>query len=392
MHFEIEDFRPKITNPHLQTAITSLFRRPHGITFRRTRIDLPDGDFIDIDYADVAGMTWADLGDDAPIILVLHGLEGDAQRNYCKEIYRQLALQGIRAVGINYRGCSGEPNRSTRTYHGGATDDVRIVQDKLFELYPNVAHGLVGFSLGAGLTLKLLGENDGERSQHPLLKAAAVISPCFDMTLASEVLDHGTGRYYLPRFFYRLRKKLKWKEDQLRDLIDFDKAYHAKTFREFDDACTAPLNGFASADDYYQQNSSGQFLHAIDIPTLLLRAKDDPFFDPADIPYDTIAANPALHSAITELGGHVGFIEGWTSGFWAERQAARFSAQMLGVALAPDEPDLLTALTQWLQQPTSLPPIPRKAGWLLGSFVGLIGLQSAQRRFRQKRQSSALAQ
>ncbi len=104
-----------------------------------------------------------------------------------------------------------------------------------------------------------------------------------------------------------------------------------RTMREFDEACTAPLFGFADADDYYARCSSRRFLAGVRTPTLVLRAEDDPLIPAADIPYDLIALNPALTSGITQRGGHVGWVEGrpFAHRRWAERQAARFLAACL---------------------------------------------------------------
>ncbi|MCP5095835.1 MAG: hypothetical protein GY943_09800, partial [Chloroflexi bacterium] len=158
----IEPFRPAwgTTNPHAQTIVPNFVRPKNGIHFHRERLNTPDGDFVDLDYAYVKRYEWLwrDLGNPSAIVLVLHGLEGNARRSYTCELYRQLAKQGIRAIGLNFRSCSGEMNRTTRMYHSGATWDVIFVLDWLAQKYPNVPLGLAGFSLGANVTLKYMGE------------------------------------------------------------------------------------------------------------------------------------------------------------------------------------------------------------------------------------------
>ena len=326
----LEPFQPNrlLQNPHAQTIAGALFRHTKDVTFRRTRLDTPDGDFIDLDFADVAELEWNVLGDDAPIVLVLHGLEGSAEAGYMFETYRQLARRGMRAVGLNFRSCSGAMNRTNRFYHAGASDDVILVHNWLLDLYPDVAHGIMGFSLGANLTLKYLGENSAIRSAIPQIKAAVAISPFFDMNQSSDVFEHGSGQFYAKRFLGELQEKLRIKADQLKGVIDVDRAMRATTVREFDRLVTAPLGGFQDAQDYYARVSSINFVGDVAVPTLLLRALDDPFFA-NDLPLALLQKNAFLQLGFTEMGGHVGFVEGFGRGFWAERQAARFLATQL---------------------------------------------------------------
>ena len=328
--FHIEPFRPVrgLTNPHLQTAAAQLWRPENGIVFRRERLFTPDDDFIDVDFADVDGVPWHLLGDDAPVGLVLHGLEGSARRGYSHELYKQLAWRGIRPVGMNYRSCSGEMNWQRRVYHAGATDDVNLVVDWLRQRYPDVPLGIVGISLGGGMLLKYLGEPAANASGK--VAAAVAISNAFDMMTSSDVLANGLGRFYTQHFVKKIMEKLEAKSALYGDSLDLDAVRSARSFRELDDALTAPLNGFRDAADYYEQCSAGQFLPTVSCPTLLIRALDDPFFGP-DIPYNVIAANPNLHTGFTTHGGHVGFVERRQRrvAFWSERQAARFLSWQL---------------------------------------------------------------
>lgn len=323
--FALEPFNPPtlLRGPHRQTLYAWLVRRPRPVYLNRLRIDTPDGDFLDIDFAEVAGHR---LPPHAPLVLLLHGLEGSARSLYAINLYRELARGSIRGVGINYRSCSGVPNRRARFYSAGATDDVALVHQRLAQLYPAAAIGLAGVSLGANLLLKYLGEPNAARGR---VTAAVAISPFFDMNRSSHCFDSGAGRRYAGRLLRSLKRKVAAKRALLQPLIDVPAALRARTVREFDDCVTAPLNGYRDATDYYTQNSSGQFLAAIATPTLIIRAVDDPFFDPLDIPRATLAANPQLSVALPATGGHVGFVAGWRGPLWAERQAARFLAAYL---------------------------------------------------------------
>ena len=326
--FQIEPFRPAIGlgNNHVQTVLATRWPASRDIAFERVRIDTPDGDFIDLDLPRLAGI---DLPANAPVVLLLHGLEGNARRPYALDLYDHLARHGVRSVGMNYRSCSGEMNRRARSYHAGATDDVLLVHGWLDERFPGAAKGMVGVSLGGNMLLKYLGERGGEAAIR--LRAAATISAPFDLALGAAHMAHGLPRLYATRFLRRIQAKLRAKADLVRPHINLERALAAETLYELDDASTAPLHGFASADDYYARASSRRYLAGIQVPTLLVRAKDDPLIPSEDIPDELLQNNQALAPAITGRGGHVGWIESAPRGWrlWAGRQAAAFLAGYL---------------------------------------------------------------
>jgi predicted alpha/beta-fold hydrolase len=308
---------------HAQTVAGRYLRPWTGVEYRRERIDTPDGDFVDLDWATVPRRPAP--AEDAPLVLVVHGLEGSAGSPYVLETCRKLWDLGVRSVAMNFRSCSGEPNRLPRFYHAGDTGDIAHVLDLLAVRDPGVALGAAGFSLGANVLLKHLGEQGGDAR----LRAAAAVSIPFDLGAGADLLGRtAMGRLYTMAFVRPLREKLRQKRHLVGDACDERKAFAARTFRDFDDAVTARLHGFADVDDYYGRSSSAQFLPGIAVPTLLVHAEDDPFVPAGAIPRAAIAANPSLAAAITEHGGHVGFIGGtpWRPEFWAEAEAARFLA------------------------------------------------------------------
>ena len=189
-----EPYRPSRfwLNPHAQTVLANSIRDMNGVSYRRIRLDTPDGDFLDLDFASIQGV---ELGPDAPLVLLLHGLEGNARRSYASETYRQLAHRGVRAVGMNFRSCSGEMNRTSKLYHAGKTDDVAHVIGWLDNLFPDAAKGLVGFSLGGNAMLKYL----GERGKDTPIRAAAAVSPPFDLARIARTFHFGSGRPYATR-------------------------------------------------------------------------------------------------------------------------------------------------------------------------------------------------
>jgi predicted alpha/beta-fold hydrolase len=287
----------------------------------RERLDTPDGDFIDLDFT-------PEPRPRAPLVLLLHGLEGSSRRGYALITYDALVRRGLRGIGMNFRSCSGEPNRTARFYHSGETGDLRLVLEHLHARFPGVPLGAIGFSLGGNVLLKYLGE-EGDAA---LVRAAVAISVPYDLAAGARALERTRmGRFYTKIFLESLVAKAEMKAALLGDRCDLERIRRARTFWEFDDAATAPLHGFAGADDYYARSSSAGFLERIRVPTLLLHARDDPFLPAAALPLDVIARNPHLRAVITERGGHVGFLMGppWARCYWAEETAASFHAAQL---------------------------------------------------------------
>ncbi|MGQ0815469.1 MAG: YheT family hydrolase [Gemmatimonadota bacterium] len=323
--FEVPEFKAPLwlPSPNAQT-IAGRFVRPEGtLPLTRERITTPDHDFLDLDFA-------PPIAANAPIVLLLHGLEGSAQRGYAYATYSELAKHGITAVGLNFRSCSGEPNLTARFYHSGETRDMRFVLRQLRRRHPRVPIGAIGFSLGGNALLKFLGE-EGDAA-HELVSTAVAISVPYDLAAGTDHMEQSKlGRFYTRAFVKPLVEKMLQKSHLLPANCDLERARRARSFREFDDALTAPLHGFGSAEDYYTRSSSAQFIPHIRVPTLLLHAEDDPFLPPEAIPRAEMAENPQITFSIQAEGGHVGFIYGTPRAprFWAEENGARFLAEHL---------------------------------------------------------------
>ena len=322
--FVPREFHPArwLANPHAQTVAGRYLRRGTRVHYARERQDTPDGDFLDLDFATVAGI---DLPADAPVAVVVHGLEGSSQSSYVLETCRALALAGIRSVAMNFRTCGGEMNRTARFYHAGETTDLALVLDLLAERHRGVPLGAVGFSLGANVVLKYLGERGDDARNR--VRAAAAVSVPFDLDAGEVQLQSSAmGRLYVLTLLRPLQRKVRAKAHLVAGRCDTPRLLAARTFREFDDAGTAPLHGFRDVGHYYATSSSGRFVAGIRVPTLLVHALDDPFQPAAAIPHAAIEANPYLTGVFPAEGGHVGFIAGppWAPEFWAEREAARF--------------------------------------------------------------------
>jgi hypothetical protein len=311
-------FKPAwwLPNPHLQTMWPVLLRRNiKNIELERERVELPDGDFIDMDWVGRSGI--------GPLVLILHGFEGSIESHYAKGMLQKIVQNGWRGVFMHFRGCSGEPNRLPRNYHSGETSDVAYIVNLLRERDNNPKIAVIGYSLGGNVLLKWLGETG---NQNPL-KAAIAISVPFELHKASQRIQHGFSRCYQWYFLKCLRERLTIKYQYVPNApLKPSQLGSVRTIMEFDNQFTAPLHGFANVDEYYTKASSRQYLRGIQVPTLILHAKDDPFMSEDVIP-EKHELSPHVNFELTEAGGHVGFVTGkypWRPEYWLEHRVPEF--------------------------------------------------------------------
>jgi uncharacterized protein len=297
-------------NGHIQTIVPSLFRQVDGVTYHRERLITPDDDFIDVDWSRVKSKSLAILS---------HGLEGDSHRPYIMGMVKALNEQGVDALAWNYRSCSGEPNKLLRSYHLGASDDLDFVIRHALDTGRYESVYLIGFSAGGNISLKYLGE---EPAQVPSeVKRASVFSVPIDLKSSAKRIS----KIYTQRFLKTLGQKLEQKREMYPDSLDLSDYSLFWSFPEFDDKYTAPLHGFKNAEDYYKRSSSKQFLKSIQIPTLLVNAKNDPFLTKSCFPVEEAQQNPYFYLETPEDGGHVGFTEDFRNNiYYSEARAVRF--------------------------------------------------------------------
>jgi hypothetical protein len=302
-----------LRNGHVQTILPVLLPRQVRASFTRERLELADGDFLDLD--------WLHCG--APRVAILaHGLEGCSTQTYIRGMAATLAAAGWDVLAWNFRGCSGEPNRLPRAYHSGETDDLRTVIARAVTGYATIA--LIGFSLGGNVILKYLGEAPPPAA----IRAAVAICAPIDLGACAGQLDEQlSNRLYLRRFLVSLIAKIEAKAKLFPDRIDATGARQMRSFRQFDDRYTGPLHGFRDAADYWTRSSARQFLPQVTAPTLVLQPRNDPFLAPTAYPEPEAEANPRLFLETPESGGHVGFLD-LKNGLqpWSERRALEFLA------------------------------------------------------------------
>ena len=311
-----------LPGPHARTIWGRFFRRTPPLGARTERWDTDDGDFLDVVRLDGTP--------GRPHLVMLHGLEGAPRSHYARGLFLEAKRRGWAADLLIFRGCGGELNRTARFYHSGETQDVDVVARRLLAEDTRSPFVFAGVSLGGNVLLKWLGEL-GEGLPERVVAAAAVSVP-FDLARASRHIERGFAQLYQRHFLKSLRRKALAKLDRHPGIISRDRVQAARTLFDFDDAVTAPVHGFADANDYYARSSSVHFLSKILVPTLLLSAVDDPFL-PADVlarVRDVVRSNHHITVEFPRTGGHVGFVSGpnpFRPFYYAEWRVAEFLEQ-----------------------------------------------------------------
>lgn len=286
----------------------------------------PDGDFLDLD--------WARDSTSSKLAILTHGLEGRSSGNYTQGMATALVRSGWNALAWNFRGCSGEPNRSLKSYHSGATGELQTVLDHVIATTKYEYIALVGFSLGGNLTLKYLG--DQGRAIDPRICGSVCLSVPCDLASSAKQLEHWQNRIYMARFMRSLRAKIREKAVRYPGALDLNGLDTMRTFAEFDDRYTGPIHGFEGAEDYWMQCSCRHVINQIAVPTLLINALNDPFLTPKCFPHEAAKANPNFHLETPKCGGHLGFVEfNDQNEYWSERRTVAF----LGDVNPPTEPE-----------------------------------------------------
>ena len=302
---------------HAQTIWPHLLRRP-PTAFRRELVDAPDGDVWVFDWLATAAT------DDAPLVVLFHGLEGNSDSHYVRSLFCELGARGWRGVVPHFRGCAGEPNRLPRAYHSGDHEEIGAM---LAAVRGRVAPATViyacGVSLGGSALVNWLGRA-GANARAVVSRAAAVSVP-LDLMAAGRSIDRGANRIYASHFLQTLKPKARAMAARFPGLVDASRIAGVRSMWEFDDVVTAPMHGFHGTADYWTRASSKPWLRGIRIPTLVLNAKNDPFIPCASLPgTDEVASDVTLEQP--QHGGHAGFPTGAPPGRtdWLARRLLAF--------------------------------------------------------------------
>lgn len=292
-------YKPPILlqNGHFSTIYSSKLRVVPLVKQSRERLTLADGDFMDLDWS-------YSKKPSNKLIVLLHGLEGNAQRTYIIGAASHSNKNGWDTVAVNFRGCSGEPNRLFRSYTAGTTDDLEEVITHILEkdCYDKIV--LNGFSLGGNLMLKYLGE---QKSIPNEIKKGVAVSTPLSLEKSLNELNKRHNLIYSTYFLIGLKKSFKEKAKLFPDQASREDLKKIKSLLDFDNVYTSKAHGFADAYDYYEKNSSLPFLPKIKIPVLLLQAQNDSFLSPVCFPIELAEIQNNIFLEIPKYGGHVGF-------------------------------------------------------------------------------------
>ena len=286
---------------HLQTVVPArLFPRPE-VSYRRELIDMPDGDFMIFDWVrpEPESLT-------APVLVHFHGLEGDSHSHYAEALMSTCAERGWRGVVAHFRGCGGIPNRLPRAYFAGDSADCDWVMRTVHKRYVNAPIYAVGVSLGGNYISKYLGDMGGRAS---FITAAVSVGAPVDLVAGSEIMSRGANKLYSEMFLSTLKDKLIDKAKRFPDLIDVRAVVKCRTLYDFDSIYTAPIHHFKSAMDYWTKCSAKPVLKNVQVPLLLLNAKNDPFMPVWALPTEK-DVSPFVYLEQPEEGGHIGFPRG----------------------------------------------------------------------------------
>ncbi len=300
-------------NGHIATIWSGLIRRIDGLAQQRERLELADGDFMDLDWSYSGPHT-------RKVVVLLHGLEGNGQRPYMTGSAKIFNSHGYDACAVNFRGCSGETNRLYRSYHSGATEDLEAVINHILEQRNYQEIFIKGFSLGGNLALKYAGE--GRVVPKEVKGIVGISVPC-DLHSSLVELLKLKNILYARRFRNHLVQKLRAKQKLFPELLPESDLRRIRTLKDFDDIYTSRAHGFADALDYYRQCSSGRFLAGIRIPVLILNARNDSFLGAACYPWEAAGKNDLITLETPDYGGHVGFY-GSGDHYYSEKRAINF--------------------------------------------------------------------
>ena len=289
--------------------------------FERERLELAEGDFLDLD--------WSRKGS-KKLILILAGLEGKSSSLYSRAIIRYFNKNGWDAVGMNYRGCSGEPNRLLKGYHMGASEDVAATLEHIRSQYDYEDIVLVGYSLGGNLALKYLGEVGDEVPKE--VKGSVSFSVPMELEQSNLRLQKWYNWHYLKWFMLTLNYKANKKKKQFPEALkSFRGFFMSGNFTNFDTHFTAPANGYATVEEYWQASSASHHLHNIQVPSLIINSLNDTFITEKCFPFEAAKSNVHVHLEITETGGHCGYIRHFfEKDWWMEQRALSFIKTHLG--------------------------------------------------------------
>lgn len=301
-------------NYHISTIYAAKLRGVPKVPQTRERIQLKDGDFIDLDWS------YAKSCASRNVLVVLHGLEGNAQRPYILGLAHHFNHHGWDVAAVNFRGCSGEINKLYKSYNAGASEDLHHVLEHILKEKTYESLAINGFSLGGNLLLKYLGEG---RDLPKELKASVAISAPCDLYASLQKLDETRNWLYSKRFVVQLKKQLHLRAQYFPEKISEKQIAACSSLYAIDDLYTSLAHGYSNALEYYEKSSALNFIPKIKTPTLLINAQNDGFLSKNSSPVAMAESNSCFYLETPKFGGHVGFLQK-TAATYSEERALEF--------------------------------------------------------------------
>jgi len=298
-------------NGHISTIYSGRIRKTFIPDYKREKLELPDGDFLSLDYK-----TNPESG---KALVLCHGLEGDSRRSYNNTCANYFLEKGFSVFAWNNRSCGGEMNRLPRFYHHGTVEDLDIIVQHIINKGFEKIY-LIGFSLGAAQIMNYFGRFEIDRK----VKAGVAVSVPIQLQPCAEKLKKGFNRVYMNVFIRKLKKKFTEKAEQYPDLIDRKRIPEIRTFDEVDEYFTAPLHGFKNKDDYYEKASPAYTMKNIRTPVLVINALDDPFLGEGCYPAELAKQSEFVFLETPKHGGHCAFLLSNSKVAWTDLRAYEF--------------------------------------------------------------------
>ena len=266
---------------------------------------------------------WQPGPEPRPTMVIVHGLEGSSLSQYVIGTSVKAWETGMNVVRLNMRNCGGTESLTSTLYHSGLSSDVGTVLKAIIEKKKLKAIGLVGYSMGGNLVLKLAGDLGADVPFE--LKAVAAVSPAADLAASADAMHKGSNRMYEWKFLLSLMRRFNRKRALFPEIYSEVERWPS-TIRAFDGTITARYCGFANADDYYERAGAARVVDKITVSTLVIHANDDPFIRLLPPTRDKMVANPHITLLETAHGGHCAFLaqSNGYDGRWAERQIIHF--------------------------------------------------------------------
>ncbi|MFZ4543444.1 MAG: YheT family hydrolase, partial [Saprospiraceae bacterium] len=284
-----------LPNGHFETIYPSVFRKNEILNWSRERLELSDGDFLDLDWL---------RQDKKQLVILTHGLEGSSRRPYCEGMALKMYAEGWDILAWNCRSCSGEMNRSAKLYSHADIDDIAAVIEHADSQFQYNSVVLIGFSMGGAISLNYLGRH--EKVSQSITAAIGFSMPTHLKTSVLKLEERG-NRIYKKRFLRQLSEKIRIKAQQYPDLLNASNLDKIQLWTDFDEWYSAPMNGLTNAEEFYQKASAINVLEQIKVPFLICNAQNDPLLGPLCSPIEMANKQDNFWLETPRYGGHVGF-------------------------------------------------------------------------------------